>query len=408
MNVRACFYHLHAPCYLYSQSHRTALSYALLCPSAPSGDYSAAGWAGGAPNGGGNICNNNTVTILEALKLSFGHVTFSVGTGITADHGPYWTVVQRHSYSVGKAFAPTSSPSPYKPDSATPAVVPEGSQGLKASYYPNTNLSGSPVLVRQDFAANFHYFGLGPDPTRMRGGTFSVRWEGHITPLTTVEGGQFNVLLCHGHSCGAPAGLGAQLLVDGRLVVDAWGSSVGEGETTRSTVSPPLNFTRGQSMAVELRYWQANTSGSPSVALQWSLLPAEAAANDTIQAAASLVGDADAIVLCLGGANNDGDATTEGEGVDRSSLQLPGSQLALLQAMWTAAKAHHVKMVTVIVDGKPTAEPFLTTLPAVVAAFQGGQAQGVGVGDVITGRYNPAGKLPVTFPVSAKVRLQYS
>jgi len=33
------------------------------------GDYSAAGWAGGAPNGGGNIDNNNSVTILEGLKL---------------------------------------------------------------------------------------------------------------------------------------------------------------------------------------------------------------------------------------------------------------------------------------------------------------------------------------------------
>eukprot|EP01052_Picozoa_sp_SAG31_P083107 SAG31_NODE_43230_length_268_cov_0.603550_1_plen_44_part_10 len=35
------------------------------------GDYSAAGWAGGAPNGGGNIDNKNMVTPLEGLKLAF-------------------------------------------------------------------------------------------------------------------------------------------------------------------------------------------------------------------------------------------------------------------------------------------------------------------------------------------------
>jgi beta-glucosidase-like glycosyl hydrolase len=53
------------------------------------GDYSAAGWAGGAPNGGGNIDNENMVTPLEGLKLAFpeADVTWSVGTGITGYDG---------------------------------------------------------------------------------------------------------------------------------------------------------------------------------------------------------------------------------------------------------------------------------------------------------------------------------
>ena len=48
------------------------------------GDYSAAGWAGGAPNGGGNINNLNSVTILEGLKKSFPgtEVTYAVGAGM--------------------------------------------------------------------------------------------------------------------------------------------------------------------------------------------------------------------------------------------------------------------------------------------------------------------------------------
>ena len=54
------------------------------------GDYSAAGWAGGAPNGGGNIDNKNMVTPLEGLKLAFpqAEVTWSVGTGINGYDGP--------------------------------------------------------------------------------------------------------------------------------------------------------------------------------------------------------------------------------------------------------------------------------------------------------------------------------
>jgi len=104
------------------------------------------------------------------------------------------------------------------------------------------------------------------------------------------------------------------------------------------------------------------------------------------------LGEYDAVVVAVGGANNDQGATTEGEGVDRASLSLAGQQLALLQAVQKAAVAAQISMVTVLVDGKPTAEPFLLQLPAVIAAFQGGQGQGVGVASVISGAYNPSGK----------------
>jgi hypothetical protein len=151
------------------------------------GDYSAAGWAGGAPNGGGNIDNNNSVTILEGLKLQFpaADVTHIVGTGITGKgktcgqgpclgggeggasaNLPFWTAVQRHSLSLSAAFSPTAPSSPYKPDAAAPTSLPAGAQGLRASYFNGTALAGEAVLTRLDFAPNFHFFALGPDPFR--------------------------------------------------------------------------------------------------------------------------------------------------------------------------------------------------------------------------------------------------
>ena len=57
----------------------------------------------------------------------------------------------------------------------------------------------------------------------------------------------------------------------------------------------------------------------------------------------------------------------------------------------------------VLIDGKPTAEPILKTLPAVLAAFQGGQAQGQAIAEIIMGITVPSGKLPISFPVSADV-----
>ena len=51
--------------------------------------------------------------------------------------------------------------------------------------------------------------------------------------------------------------------------------------------------------------------------------------------------------------------TTEGEGVDRASLSLPGQQLELMQRAANASATHSVPLVVVLVDGKPTAEPSL-------------------------------------------------
>ena len=393
------------------------------------GDYSAAGWAGGAPNGGGNIDNVNMITILEGLKIALpeAHVTFALGCGLvdTSVGGelPFWSVIQRHSFTVGTGgFVPTAPSSPYQPDGVVPKTVPASAQGLKASYFPGTTPQGSPVLTRLDSAPNFHYFALGPDPTRMRNGTFSVVWEGLLTPDSTVKGALFNLGLGKSRFNGkAPSGMGGRLYLNGKLVVDAW-------KNGSSTQSGPVDLAWGKKIEVRIEYFQSSTDGNPSVALQWSLLPSSACSpgsssspptsssgdsmegstdpsTDPISAVAADVaaGNYDAVVVAVGGANNDGSATTEGEGQDRAELSLPGRQLELLQAVFNATRNTDTKMVTVLVDGKPTAEPFLLSLPAVLAAFQGGQAQGTAVASIITGVVNPSGKLPVSFPVSADV-----
>jgi len=57
---------------------------------------------------------------------------------------------------------------------------------------------------------------LGPDPTRFRSGTFCVRWEGVITPDTTVKGGKFQIGLGKSRFTGkTPDGMGGRLWVGG-------------------------------------------------------------------------------------------------------------------------------------------------------------------------------------------------
>ena len=84
-----------------------------------------------------------------------------------------------------------------------------------------------------------------------------------------------------------------------------------------------------------------------------------------------------------------------GEGHSRSNLDLPGEQTALLSELRRSGKP----VVVVLMCGRAlTLEKVLPLADAVVLAWIPGTMGGPAVADVLTGDYNPSGKLPVTFP----------
>ncbi|MCP8892075.1 beta-glucosidase [Sphingomonas faeni] len=86
----------------------------------------------------------------------------------------------------------------------------------------------------------------------------------------------------------------------------------------------------------------------------------------------------------------------EGEDVDSASLELPQGQDALIAAMAGANR----NTVVVLETGNPVAMPWLNDVRAVVEAWYPGQEGGRAIADVLTGRINPSGRLPITFPRS--------
>jgi beta-glucosidase len=79
---------------------------------------------------------------------------------------------------------------------------------------------------------------------------------------------------------------------------------------------------------------------------------------------------------------------------DRRSIELPGGQEALLQAVHAIGKP----VVLVLLNGSALAVPWAAEhLPAIVEAWYPGQAGGTAVAEVLFGDVNPAGRLPVTF-----------
>lgn len=98
----------------------------------------------------------------------------------------------------------------------------------------------------------------------------------------------------------------------------------------------------------------------------------------------------DVAVVVLGGGQR-----TCGENKSRTSLELPGRQLQLLQAVQTTGKP----VILVLINGRPLSVNWADKfVPAILEAWYPGSKGGIAIADVLFGDYNPGGKLTVTFP----------
>ena len=110
------------------------------------------------------------------------------------------------------------------------------------------------------------------------------------------------------------------------------------------------------------------------------------------------VGEADAVILTLGGKHGTCSMATMGEGVDASDINLPECQDAFIRA----AAAYGKPLIGVHFDGRPissdTADQYLD---AILEAWSPAETGAQAVTDVLLGIYNPGGKLPVSVAYNA-------
>jgi beta-glucosidase len=82
---------------------------------------------------------------------------------------------------------------------------------------------------------------------------------------------------------------------------------------------------------------------------------------------------------------------------DRDSLELVGRQNDLVRAVLATGKP----TIVMLINGGPLSINYIAeNVPAILEGFYLGQETGIGVADVLFGDYNPAGKLPISFPRS--------
>ncbi len=99
------------------------------------------------------------------------------------------------------------------------------------------------------------------------------------------------------------------------------------------------------------------------------------------------------LVIIVGGLNKN--HKQDCEAADRESLSLPYEQDALIESILAVNK----NTVLVLLSGNAVAMPWVKDMPAIVQGWYLGTMGGRSIADVLSGKVNPSGKLPFTFPV---------
>ena len=293
------------------------------------------------------------VTILAGIRNRFAQakVTFVQGTGLV---GPVTKSVPSE------------------------ALCTDGScseHGLKADYFPNMTLEGSPVLSRVDAAVDFNWGDAGVSPQLPN--KYSVRWTGVLVP---PESGDYLL--------GFTGEDGFRVSLDGAPLVEDWTL-----HRPANTATKQVHLEKGRAYSLKIEYFQ-NIRISEA-RLIWSLPGGEDA--QALEAARS----ADLVIAVMGlSPRIEGEEMkVNAEGFssgDRTRIDLPAPQEQLLERIASGGKP----VILVLTNGSALAVNWAnanSNIPAILEAWYPGGQGGTAVAEALAGGFSPAGRLPVTF-----------
>ena len=246
-------------------------------------------------------------------------------------------------------------------------LIAEGKNGLQAAYYNNVSLTGIPFLSRQDPQIDFHWTLFGP-AAGMDAGFYSVRWTGQL--ISPVSGS---------YKIGLEGNDGYRLYINDKLMIDQW------SKQSYRTVLADYLFEKGKRYNIKVEFYEPR--GNASIKLVWTI-GVNYNPKQKIREATLAASKADAVVIVAG--------ITEGEFQDRAFLSLPGYQEELISAMAATGKP----VVVLLVGGSAiTMGNWMNKVQAIATCWYPGEQGGHAVTDLLSGKFNPAGRLPITWPL---------
>jgi beta-glucosidase len=186
-----------------------------------------------------------------------------------------------------------------------------------------------------------------------------------------------------------------RISADGAVILDATveaeGTDLGAALLAPASASAALDVTAGTPVELRIEYDLGERTGALADALGFTfgIEPDDDDPSGLIAAAVEQARHSDAALVVVGT-----NSKVESEGFDRTSLALPGYQDDLVRAV--AAVNRHT--VVVVNAGAPVLMPWRESVAAVLVGYFGGQEFGNAIADVLTGKVEPGGRLPTTWP----------
>lgn len=250
---------------------------------------------------------------------------------------------------------------------------------FRVDYFANEKLADVPVHTETMDEAQAFWIGRVADG-KVDPLHFSARLTGTFTPSKSGA-----------HRVGIYSAGFARVLVDGKLVTDAWtnwtkGRTFFEEGCDEVVGTAQLEAGRAHEVVIEFATKAFATLGLAAFAAGIGLPLGDA----DIAEAVAIASEAETAIVFVG---RSGEWDTEGS--DLTSIALPGRQDELVRAVAAA----NLRTIVVLQTGGPIEMPWLDDVAAVLEAWYPGQEAGNAIADVLTGAAEPGGRLPQTFPI---------
>ena len=324
---------------------RGAIKIALVGPLADQTEYLLGNY-NGTPS--------HTVSVLEGLKAEFpqAHIAFVPGTQFLRTEGD---------------TVPASA-----------LTTPEGQPGITAKFSVGGSPrgGGAPLATRTVSAVDLKSEDIPQEAVGKY--PLSVMWDGFLTAGETGD-----------YSIGVRAnGSSAMVMIDGKPLAMEYL----DYEHARANTGH-VHLEQGKKVAVRVRY-EVMKAGPVQAQLIWAKYDPKPSPE-----AVAAARDADVVIAVLGITSNlEGEnmpVVEEGfKGGDRTSIDLPKPEEALLEAVTAAGKP----VVLVLANGSALAVNWASAhVNAILESWYAGEEGGAAIAETLSGKNNPAGRLPVTF-----------
>ncbi len=297
--------------------------------------------------GGYSGPGNNIINILDGIKEKVKGADVEYAPGCGRDNADYAAIPSRFLSCISNS---------------------KKEEGLEGKYFDNPEFKGEPAFTRVDKNIDFRWTLFPPDQEKLDRDWYSIEWDGNITG---PRNGKVNL--------GIEGNDGYELFLNDSLVINNW------IQRSYGQITVPFEFQEGKEYKIKIKFY--TTDGNVRFKLIWD----EVVNNDWKQKIADAVDLAKKSDIAIIAAGID-----EGEFRDRALLNLPGHQEELIKEIAETG----TPAVVILVGGSAiTMENWIDRIPGIIDIWYPGEVGGEAVASVLSGDYNPAGRLPITFPV---------